>query len=116
MAANKKRRKPAARRKPKHGHGELQTGNPGNKGGGRTPDAFKAMCRELASSDVVKREVDAIIDQGRRHPMFLAALKWSSDHGYGKPAQQVHVSAPDGGPIQIAPITWDFGKGRKVTF
>ncbi|HEX7828675.1 MAG TPA: hypothetical protein VF787_03430 [Thermoanaerobaculia bacterium] len=73
-----------------HG-GELLTGGvPGNKGGtGRPPDKFKAMCRELASSADVEREVKKILKKGSKDPMFVPALRWATEHGYGKASQAV---------------------------
>lgn len=66
-------------------------GTPGNKGGGRPPDAFKAMCRELASADKVRDRVIEILENPR-HIYFLGALKWASEHGYGSPKQAIEHS------------------------
>lgn len=80
-----------SRRVPAHGKGELNVGNPGNKGGtGRPPDAFRAMCAALASSDDVEKNVRLILTKPD-HPLYLGALKWASEHGYGKPMQPVQV-------------------------
>jgi hypothetical protein len=83
--------------------GRLRRGNPGNSGGkpgrsGRKPDAFKAMCRGLASHADTLRAVRAILKDAL-HPQFMAALKWATENGYGRPLQAVEHSGPDGGPI-----------------
>src|SRR5690242_9932012 len=59
-------------------------------GPGRTPDAFKAMCAELASSKEVEQNVRLIL-QDPDHPLYLGALKWATENGYGKPDQKVEV-------------------------
>lgn len=84
--------------------GMLMTGNPGNKGGGRTPDEFKAMCRELASADAVKKRVATIL-KNPKHKHFVAALKWASEHGYGKPTQPLDV-APGGTLAELLAESW----------
>lgn len=94
----------------------LVPGNPGNSGGkpgrsGRTPDAFKAMCRELVSRDETLAAVDEILrDKG--HPMFMSALNWATNHGYGRAKESLEVSGPDGAPVEHM---WRFGD-RVVPF
>lgn len=67
--------------------GQLRTGNPGNKGGtGRPPDAFKELCRELATGEKTVAQLRLIL-QSKKDPQFMQALRWASEHGYGKPAQ-----------------------------
>lgn len=77
-------------RVPKHGGGRLKTGGtPGNKGGtGRPPDAWKALCRELASSDAMMERAKAVLNVPN-HPAWLGAWKFLTEQGYGKPAQPV---------------------------
>lgn len=70
---------------PRQGRGPKK----GAPNAGRPPDAFKEMCRGLASSADVEREVRKIIKRGSKDPMFVQALRWASEHGYGKPAQAV---------------------------
>lgn len=79
-------------RKPKHGRGELRVGNPGNWGGGRPPDEFKRICQALASRDETLKAVQAILADDK-HPAYLGALKWASEHGYGRPQQTVDVTS-----------------------
>lgn len=101
-----------AKRVPKHGHGALFVGGkPGNKGGGRKPDEFKQLCRALASGDMTVEQVGAILTN-RDHPQFMAALKWATENGYGKPKESVELTGKDGGPIQQV---WRFGD-REVVF
>lgn len=65
---------------------------PGNKGGGRPPDAFKALCRELASGEKTIGNVRAILTDPN-HPQFLPALRWAAEHGYGKAKESVDVTS-----------------------
>lgn len=71
--------------------------HPGNTGGkkgrsGRKRDAFKEMCRELASSSAVEGAVRVIL-KNPKHPAFIGALRWASEYGYGKPNQKFRVHA-----------------------
>jgi hypothetical protein len=75
----------------------LVPGNPGNSGGkpgrsGRSPNEFKEMCRELASREETLAAVEEILDD-KSHPMFMSALKWATEHGYGKAKESLEVSA-----------------------
>lgn len=79
-----------------NGRGALLTGGvPGNKGGGRTPDAFKVLCQQLACSGA--EGVARIMSKpdAEDHPAYLGALKWATEHGYGKPkeTQDVNIKA-----------------------
>lgn len=76
--------------RPGRNGGQLRTGNPGNKGGGRTPDAFKAMCRRLASRKGTLRNLRTILDNPN-HPKFIAACEFVGDRGYGKPTETKKV-------------------------
>lgn len=75
------------------GRGALNSGGtPGNKGGtGRPPDQFKELCRELATAENTIKSIRAIL-KSRKDPQFMAALRWASEHGYGKPAQPLEHS------------------------
>lgn len=64
---------------------------------GRKPDEFKALCRELASRDDTMNAIVGILSDPS-HPHFLSALRWASEHGYGKPAQPV-TGADGEGPV-----------------
>jgi hypothetical protein len=94
----------------------LVPGNPGNSGGkpgrsGRTPDAFKEMCRELASREETLAAVDQIL-RDANHPMFMSALKWATEHGYGKAKESLEMSGPEGAPVEHV---WMIG-GREIVF
>jgi hypothetical protein len=87
-------------RKPEHGNGALRVGNPGNKGGGRPPDEFKRLCASLASGDATVEQVKTILENAT-HPAFVSALKWATEHGYGKAKDSLEISGKDGGPIAM---------------
>lgn len=75
-----------------HGGAIRSGGYPGNPGGtGRPPDAFKRLCRELASGEKTQDEVRKILED-KDHPQFVAALRWASENGYGKPEQRISGS------------------------
>ena len=60
-------------------------------GTGRPPDAFKELCRELTSGEKTVKQLQAIL-KNADHPQFMAAVRWASEHGYGKPVQPVDVN------------------------
>jgi len=92
--------KPRKIRQPK-GKGALYAGGvPGNKGGGRPLDAFKAMCQRLASREETERAVDRIL-RNQNHPAFMGALKWATEHGYGQPRAAIELTGKNGGPIEV---------------
>ena len=74
----------------------LPLGNhPGNTGGkpgrsGRPPDEFKAMCRELVTRNETLAAVRKIL-RDPDHPAFVGALKWATEHGYGRPLQRLEA-------------------------
>lgn len=92
-----------------HG-GALRNGGTNKGGTGRPPDAFKAMCRALACS---AEEAATTVLGNPDHPAFVGALKWASEHGYGKPSQTIEHTGEGGGPVQVQ--VWKFGT-REVTF
>lgn len=104
-APSKTRPKTAAKtaRSPKNG-AEIPLGaHPGNTGGkpgrsGRPPDEFKQMCQAMASREATFAAVTRILADPT-HPHFMSALKWASEHGYGKPAQPI-AGDPDR-PLEI---------------
>lgn len=57
-------------------------------GPGRPPDVFKQLCRDLASGALTIQAVTGILSDAS-HPQFMAALKWATEHGYGKPKESV---------------------------
>lgn len=101
---------------PRHGGARLPLGaHPGNTGGkkgrsGRKSDEFKAMCQSLASSADVERAVTEIL-QTPTHPHFVSALKWATEHGYGRPTEHVEHS----GTVSHKHQVWKLGD-REVAF
>lgn len=74
----------------------------GKKGrSGRKPEAFKRMCRALASCDATLDEVETILKDAD-HQHFMAALKWATEQGFGKPTQPVEHSADAGFAALVA--------------
>ena len=69
---------------------------------GRPSDAFREMCRELVRREEVLKAVSKIL-KNSDHPLFMQALNWATNHGYGKPEQTVNakVSDPEGRPLRI---------------
>jgi hypothetical protein len=87
-----------------HG-GALRNGGTNKGGTGRPPDEFKALCRELASNAATMAKVRSILGD-ENHDLFLGALKWASEHGYGKPTQM--IDTPQGGTIaEILARSWE---------
>ena len=68
--------------------GRLRRGNPGNKGGGRLPDEYKAMCRAMVSSPKAQKAVEAILSNPD-HPHFASMWKAVTERGYGKLEQKI---------------------------
>lgn len=83
-----------------HG-GALRQGPNNGNGGGRPPDEFRAMCRRLACS------AESVVEQilaDKSHPAFNGALKWASEHGYGRPKESLEVT----GKLEVNQL-WTFG-------
>lgn len=75
-------------------------GTPGNKGGGRPPDAWKAACRELSSrEDVLAKAREVLADP--THDAWLGAWKFLAEQGYGKAAQRVEIAGDAAQPLSI---------------
>jgi hypothetical protein len=91
---------PAPLETPKHGHGKLRRGNPGNRGGGREPEAHRDWCREMISDPAAEQEVRAIL-LDRNHPAYAAMWREVAARGYGKPTQTVEHTGAGGEPIEI---------------
>lgn len=68
--------------------------------GGRPPDAFKALCQDLASGKVTVANVRAILTD-KDHPQFMPALRWATENGYGKPSQAVELTGKDGAAVPV---------------
>lgn len=91
---------------PRQGRGPAK----GAPNAGRPPDLFRELCRELACSAEDAARI-ALADS--KHPAFIGALKWATEHGYGRPAQTIQHTGPDGGPVQVQ--IWKFGD-KPVSF
>lgn len=95
------------RRIGKTGAANLLTGNPGNSGGGRPPDEFKAMCRQLASRAKTFEVAERILDNPEVYPsLYTGALKWATEQGYGKPKEHIeHTGEIKHGVVILPSIT-----------
>lgn len=60
-------------------------------GSGRPPDEFKQRMRDLASSQAVYEHLDTVI-QDPNHLQWLGALKYATEHGYGKAREHLELS------------------------
>lgn len=77
-------------RVPKHGRGALRVGGT-NPGAGRPKEEFRRILQSLASKEETVRALEQLL-MAPDHPAFLGALKYATEHGYGKPAQEVEHS------------------------
>lgn len=68
----------------------LRRGNPGNKGGGRTPEAFKRWCRKMLASDKVTEAVKSVV-RNSNHQQWAQAYKTLTSYAYGQPQASVEV-------------------------
>jgi hypothetical protein len=62
---------------------------PGAPNAGRPPDEWRERLRSMASRDEVLAHVESVLLQGPEHPFFDRALQYVTDHGYGKPKQEL---------------------------
>lgn len=90
------------------GHGPKK----GAPNAGRPPDAFKEMCRGLASSGDVEKAVRRVV-KNPKHPAFIGALKWASEHGYGRPEQGVDLKSGGKTLAELITASWDRPKSAK---
>jgi len=70
----------------------LRRGNPGNKGGGRTPDEFRRKMAELASRDDVLDYLSQCLEGKYGARAAVAAHKHVSERGYGREVQPISVT------------------------
>jgi hypothetical protein len=98
----------------------LPVGNhPGNTGGkkgrsGRKPEAFTQFLTRLRESPELAASLMTAVSNPESRA-FSSALKVLTDYDEDKPAKRKEVTGSDGGPIQIAHQSWQFG-GRKIEF
>ena len=76
--------KPFIPHDPRSGRGPRR----GAPNAGRPTDAFKALCRRIVSRGARALVANGVMDNPE-HPAFMSALKWASEHGYGKPTQEI---------------------------
>ncbi len=87
----------------RHG-GALSPGNPGNKGGGRPSNEFRARMREIASSGEALAYLKECV-RGDHGPMVaIAAFRFAAERGYGKAPM-----ASDGKTDKPLEVHIDFG-------
>jgi hypothetical protein len=92
-----------------HGGALQRGGTPGNKGGGRPKNEFKAICRELTTREATLIAVMAILEDPK-HEHYMSALKWASEHGYGKATETIENNT-----TVTVKQEWTFG-GKTVAF
>jgi hypothetical protein len=69
----------------------LAGGKVGHKGaGGRPPEWFKELCRDMIASPKARKAVTAILGDPD-HPHFASMWKAVSERGYGKPEQKIET-------------------------
>ena len=56
---------------------------------GRPPDEWRERLRAMASRDEVLDHVETVLLAGPSDPFFDRALQYVTDHGYGKPKQEM---------------------------
>lgn len=78
----------SARTQPGANGGTLKVGNPGNKGGGRPPDAWKALCADMADRGAKAALAKQVLDDPE-HPAWLGAWKFVAEQAHGKAAQTI---------------------------
>ena len=74
-----------------HGGAIRTGGNPGNRGGGRPPNAFKQKMRELASLESAEQYLEDCITGKYGPKFFLKAYQYVTEQGYGKATQFVET-------------------------
>lgn len=73
--------------------GKLRTGNPGNKGGGRTPEAFKDFLKRLRADPEFQDELEAAAKNSLTKG-YGSALKVVTDYDDDKPAEKRQIVGP----------------------
>lgn len=70
---------------PRRGRGPKK----GAANAGRPPDEFKKLMQGFATSADAQRGIEDALKAGAKHPAFLGALKHVTEHGYGRPSQDL---------------------------
>jgi len=76
------------KRTPAHGHGKLQHGNPGNKGGGRYPNWYARFADASLSKKTTRQAIRRIL-RNPNHPAFAGLLKEMGNRAFGLPKQTI---------------------------
>lgn len=84
----------------KHGGALLRGGVKRNPGGTQKQEAFRDRMRALASNEVAIAFLEEILEDPD-HPAFMAARRYVTEYGYGKPVQPVEHTGDGGGPIRF---------------
>lgn len=75
---------------PSHGHGRLKRGNPGNKGGGNTPDEIRALMR----GELVQTGLPKLLRKYKRGKLDdVAVCNFLARYGLGQ--EQVTAVSPE---------------------
>lgn len=77
-----------------HG-GALRRGGTNKGGSGRPPDAFREFCRRMASGGKNRMRQLREVLADKNHPHFMAARRYVTEYGYGKPIQPVELGLED---------------------
>lgn len=78
----------------------------GKKGrSGRKPDAWRAELQAMVSSDAVLDKLEMVL-RDPNHPAYVGALKYASDHGFGRAKETVeHTGEIKHGVVILPSIT-----------
>jgi hypothetical protein len=77
----------------KKGHDERHGPGGGKKGrSGRPPDAWKEIMRKLVNRQSTLRVLKRVI-KNANHPAWLGVLRFAAEHAYGKPSQDLTLTA-----------------------
>ena len=77
----------------KKGHDNRRGPGGGKKGrSGRPPDAWKEIMRKLVNRESTLRTLKRVI-KNSKHPAWLGALRFAAEYAYGKPTQDLTVTA-----------------------
>lgn len=69
--------------------GALKRGNPGNKGGGRPPNEWKAAMRYLASRGATLKRAKEILEKADDGALWAQVWKFAGEQGYGRAHQTI---------------------------
>jgi hypothetical protein len=77
----------------KKGHDERRgPGGGKKKRSGRPPDAWKEIMRKLVNRESTLRVLKRVL-KNSKHPAWIGALKFAAEYAYGKPSQELTVTA-----------------------